>query len=236
MNFARYVWGSIAVFVYIFFIEWIFHGLIMKAAYSEHMELLRPESEATAYFIWMLLGFLILAFGFCFIFVKGYEGKGCAEGMRFGFYVALAFSVPTSLINYAVFPLPGNWIIAWLIGYPIIFMFAGAIIATIYKPKSMYDITDPNGNRTRVYAVKGRRPGPLDDGVMGDLRDSISFPVRLSRNIATICAASAIADRPLEIYRPQLFELTQLSADGILRPCSPDLESSYSLPFLQRYL
>ena len=24
---------------------------------------------------------------------------------------------------------------------------------------------DPNGNRTRVYAVKGRRPGPLDDGV-----------------------------------------------------------------------
>ena len=30
--------------------------------------------------------------------------------------------------------------------------------------KSLNDFGDPNGTRTRVFAVKGRRPGPLDDG------------------------------------------------------------------------
>src|SRR3984957_17616300 len=46
----------------------------------------------------------------------------------------------------------------------------------------------PNGNRTRVFAVKGRRPGPLDDGrglvenpVLPDRRDAIRSAVRAGK-------------------------------------------------------
>jgi len=135
MNVGRYVWGSLAVFVFIFLAEWLFHGIIMGSTYQEAIGLLRPEDNAGAYSVWMILGFLILAFGFGFVFVKGYENKGCMEGLRYGLYVAVAFGVSTKLVNFAVFPYPASWVVAWLIGETIIMIVAGLVFAAIYKPK-----------------------------------------------------------------------------------------------------
>jgi hypothetical protein len=134
MNVGRYLIGSLVVFVFIFLIEYVFHGILLSGWYEQQMQLLRPEAEANAYFIWMILGYLILSFGFCFVFLKGYENKGCGEGIRYGLYVGIAFIVSTNLINYAVIPYPGKWIVAWNIGYPIIMMLAGMIFAMIYRP------------------------------------------------------------------------------------------------------
>jgi len=135
MNVNRYVLASAIVFVYFFLIEYVFHGLILSGWYNEALHLLRPEAEATRYFPWMILGFLVLSFGFGYIFLKGYEDKGLGEGLRFGLYVGIAFSVSASLIDYAVFPFPGKWIVAWIIGYPVIMVFAGIIFSAIYRPK-----------------------------------------------------------------------------------------------------
>jgi hypothetical protein len=136
MNVKRYILGSIAVFLFVYVAEFLFHGFFMKDAYLARMDLLRPEAEAMAYMPFMALGFLILAFGFSFIFVQGYEGRGVAEGVRFGLYAAIAFGVSAHLINYAVFPLPKNWVVSWIIGESIIIMLAGAVIALIYKPQT----------------------------------------------------------------------------------------------------
>ncbi len=136
MNKGRYIIGSLAVFVYLFLAEGIFHTYIMGDFYQQSQDLLRGEAGAGDFIIWMILGFLILAFGFCYIFTKGYENKGMGEGVRFGLYVGITFSVSASLINYAVFPYPTSWVVGWIIGYPIMMMLAGAIIATIYKPNS----------------------------------------------------------------------------------------------------
>jgi hypothetical protein len=135
MNVQRYVIGSIVVFVCLVILEWLFHAVILSGWYNESRYLLRPEDERTWHAIWMFLGFLILAFGFCFIFTKGYENKGIGEGIRFGLYVGFAFAVSTSLIEFSVYPFPWNWIVAWIIGYPIIMMILGAVIAAIYQPK-----------------------------------------------------------------------------------------------------
>ena len=77
-----------------------------------------------------------MAFGFCYVFTKGYENKGVGEGFRYGLYVAVAFMISTILINYSAFPWPAKWIIAWIIGYVIIMILAGIIFAAIYKPSS----------------------------------------------------------------------------------------------------
>ena len=135
MNVPRYILGSVIVFVYIFLAEYLFHSLIMKDWYEQAAHLLRSTAEGSGYANWMIIGFLILSFGFCFIFVKGYENKGIGEGFRFGLYVGLTFSVSASMINYAVFPLPFSWLVGWLVGYPIIMIIAGILIAAIYRPK-----------------------------------------------------------------------------------------------------
>ena len=134
MNVKRYVLGSLAVFVFIYLAEFLFHGVIMAGKYQEQIELLRPEAGSMARMPVMALGFLIMAFGFCFVFTKGYEGKGIAEGIRFGLYVAIAFGLSANLINYTVFPWPGMWVAYWTIGETIIMMMGGALIALIYKP------------------------------------------------------------------------------------------------------
>ncbi len=136
MNVQRYLIGSIVVFIFIFLAEWIFHGLIMNSFYDQAKQLMRPETGSAACIIWMIIGFLLMAFGFCFIFTKGYENKGIGEGIRFGLYVAITFSVSASLIGYSVYPYPVSWVIGWIIGEPIIAIISGILIAAIYKPKA----------------------------------------------------------------------------------------------------
>src|SRR5580692_923959 len=41
---------------------------------------------------------------------------------------------------------------------------ARIVLGVRFCPQGIDLIGAPNGNRTRVFAVKGRRPGPLDDG------------------------------------------------------------------------
>ena len=134
MNCKRYFIGSLVVFVVLFALEFLVHAVIFKGMYSEHLELMRPQAESGSFAWAMILGFLILAFGFCFIFIKGYQGKGVAEGIRYGLYIGVTFSISTNLTTYAIFPLPGAWILAWCIYYPILSMILGAIFAAIYKP------------------------------------------------------------------------------------------------------
>lgn len=134
MNVGRYVLGSIVVFIYFFVYEWIFHGVIGKGWYSEYSQLMRPDMESGMFMFWMIVGLLLLAFGFCFIFIKGYENRGIGEGFRYGLYVGIAFSVSYTLIEYGVLPLPATWVVAWIIGYTIMMILAGIIFAAIYRP------------------------------------------------------------------------------------------------------
>jgi hypothetical protein len=132
MNAGRYYLGSVVVFIYFFIAEWIFHGLIMSTWYNQYPHLMRPDLESGMYMFWMLIGLLLLAFGFCFIFIKGYKGTGIVEGVRFGLYVGLTFAVTNSLIEFGVFPYPVSFLIGWIIGYPIMMILAGIIFAAIY--------------------------------------------------------------------------------------------------------
>ena len=136
MNVNRYLLASIVVFIYFFVVEWLFHGVIMSGAYAAHLDLFRSRAEASTYAVWMILGFLILAFGFTLIFTKGYENKGMCEGFRYGLYVGIAFGVSSLLVNYAVFPYPTSWLIGWIIGYMVILILGGIIVAALYKPKA----------------------------------------------------------------------------------------------------
>lgn len=136
MNVKRYILASLAVFVLVYLAEFLFHGMIMIDSYHAHADLLRPDAEQLLYMPFMALGFLILAFGFTFVFVHGYDGHGVSEGMRFGFYAAVAFGVSTQLINYAVFPRPKSWVVSWIVGETLIMVLAGVVAALIYKPKT----------------------------------------------------------------------------------------------------
>ena len=132
MNTKRLVISSIAVFIFIFIFEWLFHGMILADAYQATAQLWRTEADMQSHFYWMLLGQLLFAVMFCFIFTKGYQQKGLAEGARYGFYMALFIST-TTLVMYAVTPYPGTLVTAWIIGGIVELVLAGMILAAIYR-------------------------------------------------------------------------------------------------------
>ena len=82
----------------------------------------------------MLIGQILIAFGFTYIFVKGREGKGCAEGIRYGLIIGIAFGIGPSMINYAVYPLTATIMLSYFIWYPVECMIMGAVAASVYKP------------------------------------------------------------------------------------------------------
>ncbi|MFC1475086.1 hypothetical protein ACFLQG_00425 [Candidatus Zixiibacteriota bacterium] len=134
MNTKKYVIGSIVVFVVMFILEYVLHDLILGGQYEATKEIYRTEEAMMQYFPAMILGYLMMSFGFCYIFIQGYKGKGCAEGIRYGLIIAFTFAIPSSLIYYTVFPMSGWMMLGYFIAFPIETMILGAIIASIYKP------------------------------------------------------------------------------------------------------
>ncbi|MCI0400230.1 MAG: hypothetical protein L0Y67_05145 [Gammaproteobacteria bacterium] len=133
MNMKRFVIACGAVFIFIFVYEWLFHGVLLRELYAQMPTLWRAEAEMHGYFHWLVIGQLWLAVLFCLIFVKGYENKGLAEGVRYGLLIGLLFIGP-DMIFYAVQPLPAKLIVDWSIGGLLEMIIGGVIVAAIYRP------------------------------------------------------------------------------------------------------
>jgi hypothetical protein len=131
--------GKFIIAVVVMFIAWMIEGFVvhawlLKPEYMKVASLYRPEAEGMAYFPWMLLAHLILAFAFVWIYVKGKEAKPfLAQGLRFGLMVSLLSTTPTYLIYYAVQPLPSDLIVMQIVLDTIGTMILGVIVAWLYR-------------------------------------------------------------------------------------------------------
>ncbi|MBN2158993.1 MAG: hypothetical protein JW807_06330 [Spirochaetes bacterium] len=131
MNIKRFVLASIAVFVVIQAIDWLFHGLLMSGWYAELKGVWRADMMDLMWV--MTLGSLFFSFMFVFIFTKGYENKGIMEGVRYGLLIGLLMYVAGMLGQYAMYPIPLGMAVAW-VAYGIVEMAAaGAVTAAIYR-------------------------------------------------------------------------------------------------------
>jgi hypothetical protein len=77
---------------------------------------------------------LLVALLFTYIFIKGREGKGIMEGVRYGIIMWLFVSVPMSHAYYAVIAIPYSLCLAWCASGLIQILVAGILVAAIYKP------------------------------------------------------------------------------------------------------
>src|SRR5256885_7914184 len=128
MNWKKFFIAFVAAWVFVFFYEWVFHGMIMHSSYQQTSALWRPEAEFKANFPLLVVGQGVLVFFFTMIFVRGFgSGGGVGGGLRYGVLVALLLCGGI-IIQYAVQPLTTNILFAWCIGGIIEFAIAGAIV------------------------------------------------------------------------------------------------------------
>lgn len=134
MNRKRYILASIVVFVVYEITNWIVHSLILSGVYQRLQSLWRPDMMDKMWIMYVTA--FIFSFLFVYIFTKGYEGKGVAEGFRYGLYIGLLMNIVGMFNQYAVYPVPLSLTIQWFIYGMIQFIIIGIVTALIYRPKA----------------------------------------------------------------------------------------------------
>lgn len=136
MNVQRWVIASIVVTLVVAFLEMIIHGMLIQPIYQQTASVWRPQAEAQAMMPLMWLGYAIFAPFFVWIYAQGVEPKKDAvgQGLRFGLMLGIGLSAMSSLIWYAVLPIPKNLAAAWFLAGVVVYGAAGVTAALVYKP------------------------------------------------------------------------------------------------------
>lgn len=137
MNVKRFWLAVLAVLVLLFVTDWIVHGGILMSTYQSEgvKEAFRSQEDMMSKMWVMYVLYVVWSFFFVFIFVKGYENKGIIEGVKFGIYIGLFYSLVSAYGNYAVYPIPYSLALQWFIFGLIQCVIFGLAVAIIYKPK-----------------------------------------------------------------------------------------------------
>jgi hypothetical protein len=131
MNTKRFIIASLVVFLAFEIIDAIIHTGILGETYKS-MDIWRQDMMSK---MWIFhAGSFVMAFLFTFIFIKGYENKGIAEGVRYGVIIGLFANIPYGFFSYAMYPLPFSLCMQWFVYGMIEFIICGLIAAAIYKP------------------------------------------------------------------------------------------------------
>jgi len=96
----------VLLFIVSMALDFVVHGVLLKADYAGQPALMRNEADAQRHFPAMLLAHVLIAAGVTVIYRRGREaGKPwLGQGVRFGVWFAIAACVPGFLIYYAVQP------------------------------------------------------------------------------------------------------------------------------------
>ncbi len=134
MNIKRFVYACIAVFVTFQVLDFIIHGIILGPTYESLKDVWRPDMMSKMWI--MYITSLVLSLLFVYIFTKGYEGKGIAEGIRYGIIIGLLMNAVGMFSQYVVYPIPLSLAIQWFVFGMIEFLICGIVVALVYRPKT----------------------------------------------------------------------------------------------------
>ena len=106
----------------------------MADTYEALAAVFRPQEEIQSMMGIMFVSSAVGLWLFCFIFTKGYEGKGITEGLRYGAMMGLFLGIPTSIDAYVIYPITQELAMIWLASSVVGLAIGGAVFAAIYKP------------------------------------------------------------------------------------------------------
>jgi hypothetical protein len=120
------------VFVVFQALNYAIHGLILMKTYQSLENIFRADMMQKVWITYVTS--LILSFLFVYIFSKGYEGRGIAEGARYGLLIGLIMNVAGMFNQYVVYQIPLSVIVQWFIYGVVQFVIIGIVAAALYKP------------------------------------------------------------------------------------------------------
>ena len=128
---------SVMITVIVLWVVNFFLGYVLNALILNWSVLPMAKTEMVALdMVYIAIGSLVFSFFFAFIFALGQEGKGIAEGFRFGLYVGLLIYLTGIFIASGTASWPAPLLFGYHIGSIVITVIMGIITAAMYKPKA----------------------------------------------------------------------------------------------------
>lgn len=132
MNYKRFFYASVSLFVFIQISDTIIHGILLGKLYGELSHVWRPDMKSHTWL--MQLSSFMFSFIFVYIYTKGHEAKGLIEGIRYGAIIGLLMNGVVLANQYAMYPLTISLVFHWFLYGMVQYLCFGAIAALIYKP------------------------------------------------------------------------------------------------------
>jgi len=122
----------IAVFVTGVILNMIIYGVALGSAFSP-LPVWRADMKSLQW-IYMVIS-LVGSFFFTLIFSKGYEGKGIAEGMRYGLYTGIWLSIGMAYGTYGMVAVPYGLTLEWFVLGVLSYIVMGIVASLVYGKK-----------------------------------------------------------------------------------------------------
>ena len=124
MSFAALLWSFLT------------HALLLQPDYDALGAMYRDAADGERHFPWLLLAHALIGFAMTWIFGQGLssERPTLAQGLRFGFAMALFSTVPGYLVHYAVQPLP-SLLVAKQVAFGIVGMLLLGMLVAWLQPR-----------------------------------------------------------------------------------------------------
>lgn len=132
MNLKRYIWATVALFVFIFFYEWLVHGVLLMDIYEQTPQVWRDFSQMEANMPIAMLFQLAFAGWTAFVFTRLFPDGGVSNGLWYGLYVGVFVSIITANW-YLWLPVSSQLAWSWFAAGIVKGLGAGFIIGSIYR-------------------------------------------------------------------------------------------------------
>ena len=131
------LWITVAV-IYVVnqVMGYLIHAVWLGETYASLAHIWRPEAEMMAKQWIMFVTAAVYCFFFVYLFAKGCEGKGVAEGVRFGAIIGLFVGVFSAYDWYVILPIPYSLALKWFLSGMVVTIIMGIVAALVYKPRS----------------------------------------------------------------------------------------------------
>ncbi|MDA0986893.1 MAG: hypothetical protein O3A55_04755 [Bacteroidetes bacterium] len=127
-------WLAVLVtFILLGLMEPIVHAFFLANDWGS--DSIKAITRAEYKFIVFYVAYAFMAFGLTFIYSKGHENLGVAEGIRFGFYMSLISFLPVAYFTYALFPITYGLTLKWYLAGMIELLIIGIVLNKLFTKK-----------------------------------------------------------------------------------------------------
>lgn len=136
MNTKSFIITCVVLYVVAAVLGYVMHEMWLGATYDALADIWRPEAEMQDKQWIMFITGAVWVVIFTYMFVRGREGRGVMEGVRYGVLIGLFYHLTMAYDSYVVYPIPYTLALQWFIGGLITAVILGVVAALIYKPAS----------------------------------------------------------------------------------------------------